>query len=84
MSLVSDQENPTLDDVERALQSSRGSFDETERAGDPERVQIMSMHSAKGLTSDAVIVAACEDELIPGSARGKEKLMMRVAFSTSH
>ena len=24
------------------------------------------MHTAKGLTADAVIVAACEDELIPG------------------
>jgi superfamily I DNA/RNA helicase len=27
----------------------------------------MTMHSAKGLTAEAVIVAACEDELIPGA-----------------
>jgi DNA helicase-2/ATP-dependent DNA helicase PcrA len=29
-------------------------------------VRIMSMHAAKGLTADAVIIPACDDELIPG------------------
>lgn len=65
---------PTLRDLEAALHSSRGAMDETERAGDPERVQIMSMHSAKGLSSDAVIVAACEEELIPGETRDRREL----------
>ncbi|MEZ5099397.1 MAG: ATP-dependent helicase [Thermoleophilia bacterium] len=64
----------TLRDLETALHSSRGAMDEAERAGDPERVQIMSMHSAKGLTSDAVIVAACEDELIPGETSDRREL----------
>jgi superfamily I DNA/RNA helicase len=65
---------PTLRDLESALHSSRGAMDETERAGDPERVQIMTMHSAKGLTADAVIVAACEHELIPGETRDRREL----------
>lgn len=34
------------------------------------RVNILTMHQAKGLTADAVIVAAAEDEYIPGRAEG--------------
>jgi superfamily I DNA/RNA helicase len=67
-------EPPTLRAVESALHSSRGSMDEAERTGDPDRVQIMTMHSAKGLTSSAVIVAACEEELIPGETENRREL----------
>jgi DNA helicase-2/ATP-dependent DNA helicase PcrA len=39
-----------------------------------DRVRIMTMHSAKGLTADAVIVAACDDELIPGTPEDEREL----------
>jgi DNA helicase-2/ATP-dependent DNA helicase PcrA len=34
------------------------------------KVNILTMHRAKGLTAEAVIVAAAEDEYIPGRAQG--------------
>ena len=68
------EDETTLGGVEAALHSSRGAMDEAERGGDADRVQIMTMHSAKGLTADAVIVAACEDELIPGSIGDRREL----------
>jgi len=34
------------------------------------KVNILSMHRAKGLTAEAVIVAAAEDQYIPGRAQG--------------
>jgi len=34
------------------------------------KVNILTMHRAKGLTAEAVIVAACEDQYIPGRAQG--------------
>jgi DNA helicase-2/ATP-dependent DNA helicase PcrA len=38
----------------------------------PEKVaSIMTMHQAKGLTAKAVVVAAAEDEYIPGRATGR-------------
>lgn len=71
---VEGEEEPTLGGIELALHSSRGRMDEAERTGDRDRVQIMTMHSAKGLTADAVIVAACEDELIPGVTEDRREL----------
>jgi len=68
------EEEPKLKDVETALHSSRGSLDEAERDADPDSVQIMSMHAAKGLTAEAVIVAACDDELMPGETESKRQL----------
>ncbi len=34
------------------------------------KVNILTMHRAKGLTAEAVIIAACEDQYIPGRAQG--------------
>ena len=34
----------------------------------------MSMHAAKGLTAEAVIVAACDDQLMPGQTESKRQL----------
>ena len=66
--LVEEHDEPTLGDVVLALQRV-GSY-KSDREEPPEEgvdaVRIMSMHAAKGLTADAVIVAACEDELVPG------------------
>ncbi|MCH7954261.1 MAG: ATP-dependent helicase, partial [Candidatus Marinimicrobia bacterium] len=36
------------------------------------KINIMTMHKAKGLTSKMVILAALEDELIPGSQTGSK------------
>lgn len=76
LGLLLPEENgePKLSDVEAALHSSRGAMDEGERAGDADRVQIMTMHSAKGLTAEAVIVAACDDELVPGTTESRREL----------
>jgi DNA helicase-2/ATP-dependent DNA helicase PcrA len=71
---VEGEEEPTLGSIELALHSSRGRMDEAERAGDRDRIQIMTMHSAKGLTADAVIVAACEEELVPGPTEDRREL----------
>jgi DNA helicase II / ATP-dependent DNA helicase PcrA len=74
LGLLRDEETPTLDDVEAALHSSRGAMDEAERTADPDRIQIMTMHTAKGLTADAVIVAACDDQLVPGDTEDRREL----------
>jgi DNA helicase-2/ATP-dependent DNA helicase PcrA len=37
-----------------------------------DKVNILTMHKAKGLTAEAVIVMAAEDEYIPGRAEGEE------------
>jgi DNA helicase-2/ATP-dependent DNA helicase PcrA len=71
---VGADEEGTLEDVADALLSSRGAMDEVERTGDEERVQLMTMHSAKGLTADAVIVASCDDELVPGDTEDRRDL----------
>lgn len=39
-----------------------------------DKVNILTMHRAKGLTAEAVIVAAAEDEYIPGRALGGEAI----------
>lgn len=71
---LEEHEESTLRDVESALHSSRGSMDEAERSEDDDSIQIMSMHSAKGLTADAVIVASCDDQLIPGATSNRREL----------
>ncbi len=53
---------------------------------DPDKVNIMTMHKAKGLTATAVIIAACEDEYIPGrqigeSEQGDERRLLYVSLS---
>jgi len=53
----------SLESLLKALNVSLGDF-EQEKPRDT--VSIMTMHQAKGLTADAVIVAAAEDEYIPG------------------
>jgi len=53
----------SLDSLLKALNVSLGDF-EQDRPRDT--VSIMTMHQAKGLTAEAVIVAAAEDEYIPG------------------
>ncbi len=57
-----------LDDLLRVVTVSLGDKEQDFREG---VVSIMTMHQAKGLTARAVIVAAAEDEYLPGRAQGK-------------
>ena len=49
------------------------SLQDKEQELDSERVNIMTMHKAKGLTASAVILIAAEDEYIPGSQMGEKE-----------
>jgi DNA helicase-2/ATP-dependent DNA helicase PcrA len=48
-----------------------GPEDTLDQELDPGRVNILSMHRAKGLSSKAVIIVGAEEELIPGDAIGE-------------
>ena len=62
-------EAESLEELLRALNVSLGDVEQEKEKG---KVAIMTMHQAKGLSADAVIVAAVEDEYIPGRAIGEE------------
>ena len=46
--------------------------EDIEQELEEDKVNILTMHRAKGLTAEAVIVAAVEDQYIPGRAQGDE------------
>ena len=56
--------------VENLLHGLTTPIRDAERVRVEGRVNIMTMHQAKGLDADAVFVAAAEDEYIPGRAEG--------------
>ncbi len=58
----------SLEDLLRALNVSLGDAEQEKEKG---KVSIMTMHQAKGLSADAVILATAEDEYIPGRATGE-------------
>jgi len=58
----------SLEDLLRVLNVSIG---DAEQEKEKDKVVVMTMHQAKGLSADAVIVAAAEDEYIPGRATGE-------------
>ena len=62
-------DNASIADVLHAIETSNESI---EQEIDEHKVNILTMHRAKGLTATAVIVAAAEDEYIPGRASGDE------------
>lgn len=49
------------------------SMEDKEQVIESERVNILTMHQAKGLTSDVVFIVAAEDEYIPGEQVGREE-----------
>ena len=51
-----------LDDLLRAIESPAVDLEQDRQL---DAVNILTMHQAKGLTASAVIVAACEDEILP-------------------
>lgn len=53
------------------LEALEASDDDIEQELEETKVNILTMHKAKGLTAKAVIVVAVEDEYIPGRAEGQ-------------
>lgn len=53
-------------DVEQLLHALAVSSEEMEQERASGKINVMTMHKAKGLTANAVIVVAAEDQLIPG------------------
>lgn len=56
--------------IREVLRATDVSKEEIEQDLERGKVNILTMHRAKGLTADAVIVAAAEDQYIPGRAKG--------------
>lgn len=72
LTVLAERDELSLAELQGAVQSVKGAYSEveTERTG----IQIMSMHSAKGLTAAAVFIPACEEELIPGRAETRREI----------
>ncbi|MCI0418041.1 MAG: ATP-binding domain-containing protein, partial [Acidobacteria bacterium] len=60
-------ESSSINDLVRAIEVSR---EDIEQEVDEGKVNILTMHKAKGLTAEAVIIVAAEDEYLPGRAKG--------------
>ena len=58
--------------IEELVRGVTSDNENIEQELDEDRVNILTMHRAKGLTAEAVIIAAAEDEQIPGRASGEE------------
>ncbi|MCL6508905.1 MAG: ATP-dependent helicase, partial [Bryobacteraceae bacterium] len=61
-------EPESVNELVRALEVSREDIEQELEEG---KVNILTMHKAKGLTAEAVIVVAAEDEYLPGRAEGE-------------
>ena len=59
----------SIEELVRALEVESENI---EQEIEEDNVNILTMHRAKGLTAEAVIVAAVEDQYIPGRAQGDE------------
>ena len=60
-------ESTSIEELVRAMEVEN---DEIEQELEEGKINILTMHRAKGLTAEAVIVAAAEDQYIPGRAEG--------------
>jgi len=60
-------EAKSIEELVRVIEVSSEDIEQEVEKG---KVNILSMHRAKGLTAEAVIIAAAEDQYIPGRAQG--------------
>jgi DNA helicase-2/ATP-dependent DNA helicase PcrA len=67
--VIENAEIEELNDLLRSINASLGDYEQDREEG---CVSIMTMHQAKGLSADAVVVAVAEDEYLPGRAMGTE------------
>ena len=58
--------------LEDLIQAVGVASEDIEQELEEGKINILTMHRAKGLTAEAVIVAAAEDQYIPGRAKGGE------------
>ena len=58
--------------IEKLVRAIELTSEDIEQELEEDKVNILTMHRAKGLTAEAVIVAATEDQYIPGRAKGIE------------
>ncbi len=56
----------TFDEIISAIETSKQEDVEIEQETEKDKVNILTMHKAKGLTADVVFIVAAEDEIIPG------------------
>ncbi len=56
--------------IEELVRATEVASEDIEQEIEQGKVNILTMHKAKGLTAEAVIVAAAEDQYIPGRAEG--------------
>lgn len=68
-----EEEDATLASVLRALTYRIATRAPLSNDEDPPRVSIMTLHSAKGLEADAIVLAGLADQIIPGLAQGQER-----------
>jgi len=66
--VIQDTEPKSINELIRALEVSKEDIEQELQKG---KVNILTMHKAKGLTAEAVIVVAAEDEYLPGRAEGE-------------
>jgi len=82
ISIIDELDPSEFKNLPQLLSSSLGDI---EQELDIEKINIMTMHKAKGLTATAVIIAACEDEYIPGRQTGEmvgdERRLLYVSLS---
>ena len=57
--------------IDALVRSIGVTSDDIEQELEEDKVNILTMHRAKGLTAEAVVIAAAEDEYIPGRAEGE-------------
>ena len=60
-------ESTSIEELVRAIEVEN---DDIEQELEEGKINILTMHRAKGLTAEAVIVAAAEDQYVPGRAEG--------------
>ena len=60
-------ESTSIEELVRAIEVEN---DDIEQELEEGKINILTMHRAKGLTAEAVIVAAAEDQYVPGRAQG--------------
>lgn len=60
-------------EIRDLLSAMSASLGDKEQEIDPNCVNILTMHKAKGLTADVVFIIAAEDEYIPGEQKGEER-----------
>ena len=65
-------ENLGAANLKQFLSAFSTSMGDKEQEIEPDKVNIMTMHKAKGLTADVVFIVAAEDEYIPGRQTGEK------------